>query len=147
MLPYLSYENQNRILGLSLHCLTFFQLNVTCCCIFICPFEVFNGLVVLFGRFSRNSLSSSYWLNYLSDYQSYFWAPLEKTQSRRVQGSYKSYLTTMHWNGYFFFDESISTLVYFCIRSGGDFDIMSRRVAATNGYLKNVFVDALREAV
>lgn len=30
--------------------------------------------------------------------------------------------------------------------SGEDFDIMSRRVAATNGYLKDIFVDALREA-
>ncbi|XP_020591973.1 inositol monophosphatase 3-like [Phalaenopsis equestris] len=29
---------------------------------------------------------------------------------------------------------------------GGDFDIMSRRVAASNGHLKDLFVGALREA-
>ncbi|XP_077229941.1 inositol monophosphatase family protein [Tasmannia lanceolata] len=30
--------------------------------------------------------------------------------------------------------------------SGGEFDVMSQRVAATNSHLKDVFVDALREA-
>lgn len=36
--------------------------------------------------------------------------------------------------------------IFFCNRSGKEFDITAQRVAASNGFLKEAFIDALKQS-